>query len=141
MKVELQARRGLHCVPLDDGDLLLAASFVVPRAVVRDLLRDMSHRASDALRDLEPPLSRAPAGAPVDSAARRPANDGAGRDDAPRVPEAIDLALAAESVLQTFRVHRQVMLGSPDWTERDRAAFAVLERAVGRFWARDRGGA
>lgn len=54
----------------------------------------------------------------------------------PPIPESVDLALAAESVLGTYRAHHAIMLGSPDWSERDRAAFAVLERALRRFWQR-----
>jgi hypothetical protein len=50
--------------------------------------------------------------------------------------ESHDLALAAEHVLGVYQKHRQRVMGSPDWNERDRAAFDWLDRAVSAFWSR-----
>lgn len=51
--------------------------------------------------------------------------------------EAHTVALAAEHVLTVYRRHRAVMMGSPDWNERDRACFDALDRAVTAFWSRE----
>lgn len=51
--------------------------------------------------------------------------------------ESLDLALAADHVIEVFQRHRIVVMASPDWSERDRAAFDLLRRATDAFWSRD----